>query len=75
MNAIPKALPATQQRTWVEDIEIKVDGQNTYVSLEVDHSKDQDGNIVVKTVLYDGKPITALPALVDLIERVLEADE
>lgn len=77
INALKVPKPTYANR-WkpvhIEDIEIRYDGRVAHFSLEVDHQVDEDGNVIVGTVRYQGQPITAIPALVDLIEQAITSD-
>jgi hypothetical protein len=78
MNAQVKEslwLSMPQQRVWLEDIEVKCGGRTQYLSVEVLFKYDADGWPHIKAVLYDGKPITMLPAMVDLFEHVLKDEQ
>lgn len=59
------------RRSWFEDLQLTFCGRSQYFSVEAEWREDEDGNMIVGTVYYDGKPITALPAIVDLIEQQL----
>lgn len=81
MSALPSNVqarinldPRNKQRTWIEDIEVKVGKKVAYFSVEVDHDLDVDGNARVCGVLYDGQAIVLPPGIVDLIERDLEGE-
>lgn len=65
-------LDPRNRRRWREDIKIEFAGRVGYFSVEVDHELDIDGNAVIKTIYYDGKPITKIPVLVEMLEQSLE---
>lgn len=60
------------RRCFREDIEIRFAGRVGHFSVEVEHALDVDGNAVIKKIYYDGKPITAVPVLVEMLEQSLE---
>lgn len=60
------------KRCFREDIEIRFAGIVRHFSVEVDHELDVDGHAVVKRIYYDGKPITAIPVMVEMLEQSLE---
>lgn len=78
MNAVAKAAINLDLRnrstTWVEDIEVKLNGRTTWFSVEVDHDLDVDRNVRAVAVMYDGKPIGLPPSVVNLIELAIEDD-
>jgi len=63
------------QREWFEDISVSFEGRTAYLSVEAEHTTDMDGNPIVGTIYYDGKPISAIPVLVNLIELALQDEE
>jgi hypothetical protein len=67
--------PRNKRRTWFEDICIKVDDEVAYFSVLVDHELWADGTPKVTRIEYQGKPITMLPVLVELIELQLQAEQ
>ena len=68
-------LAMPERRVWLEDIEVKLGNRTTYLSVEAIFRYDADGSPNIRTVLYDGKPITMLPAMVDLFEQVLKDEQ
>jgi hypothetical protein len=68
-------LAMPDKRVWLEDVEVKCGGRTTYLSVEVIFRYSADGYPSIRTVLYDGKPITMLPAMVDLFEQVLKDEQ
>lgn len=60
------------KRKWREDIEIRFAGMVRHFSVEVDHTLDVDGNVVVSKIYYDGKPISTIPVMVEMLEKSLE---
>jgi hypothetical protein len=68
-------LAMPEQRVWLEDIEVKCGGRTSYMSVEVVFKYYADGWPNIKSVLYDGKPITMLPAMVDLFEQVIKDEQ
>jgi hypothetical protein len=78
MNAQVKEslwLTMPEQRVYLEDIEVKCGGRSNFMSVEVVYTYYADGWPNIKSVLYDGKPITMLPAMVDLFEQVLKDEQ
>jgi len=73
---VPKPMYANQwKRMDIADIEVVYDGRRGYFSLNVDYKVDEDGSVIVGTVRYDGKPISKIPVIVDLIEQALQSDQ
>jgi len=73
---VPKPTYASQwKRVHIEDIEVVYDGRRAHFSVEAEYKIDEDRNVIVGTVRYDGKPITAIPAIVDLIEQAIASDQ
>lgn len=60
------------RRSWREDIEIRIAGRVGHFSVEVDHRLDDEGNVVIDKVYYDGRAITGIPVMVEMLERSLE---
>lgn len=79
MVAVLKVPQPTYASPWkkvhIEDIEVVYDGRRNHFSVEAEYKIDEDRNVIVGTVRYDGKPITAIPAIVDLIERAIQGDQ
>ena len=73
MNALRPAQP--KPRTWIEDIEVRYDGRSRFFSVQVEHKTDEDGNVIAGTMYYDGKPISSIPVIVELIELALQSDQ
>lgn len=65
-------LDPRNKRRWREDIKIEFAGMVRHFSVEVDHKMGADGNAVISKIYYDGKPITAIPVLVEMLEQSLE---
>jgi hypothetical protein len=78
MNALKVPKPTYANR-WksvrIEDIEVVYDGRRNHFSVEAEYKIDEDRNVIVGTIRYDGRPITAVPAIVDLIERAIQQDQ
>lgn len=79
MVAVFKVSPPTYANPWksmdIDDIEVVYDGRRGHFSVNVDYKVDEDGNVIVGTVRYDGKPITAIPVIVAMIEEAIQGDQ
>jgi hypothetical protein len=78
MVAVLKAPPPNfnprYKREWFEDLAVTFAGRTEYFSVEAEWVRDESGGVIVGTVYYDGKPISALPAIVSLIEQAVQEE-
>jgi hypothetical protein len=76
MNACLQELlrldPRNRRTDWCEDIQVRIGNRVGHFSVQVEHKLDIDGNVVAERILYDGKPVTLIPVIADLIEQTLQ---
>ena len=73
-ESINLSVPMTRGE-WFEDIAITLNGRTQYLSVQVDHKLYADGEPNVCAIYYEGRQITMLPVLVDLIAQAIKDNQ